>query len=53
MELTRATGYRPYDPDPQMAPYADTVTSPGACGPYPLEPLGDAEAKVLKRYVRA
>ena len=53
MDLTRATDYHPSDPDPQMAPYADTVISPGACGPYRLEPLGDAEVKVLKSYVRA
>ena len=33
--------------------YAETVIIPGACGPYWLEPLGDAEVKVVKSYVRA
>lgn len=33
--------------------YAETVIVPGACGPYRLEPLGDAEVKVVKSYVRA
>jgi mannose-6-phosphate isomerase class I len=33
--------------------YAETVILPGACGPYRLEPLGDAEVKVVKSYVRA
>jgi mannose-6-phosphate isomerase class I len=33
--------------------YAETVIIPGACGPYRLEPLGDAEVKVVKSYVRA
>ena len=32
--------------------YAETVIMPGACGPYRLEPLGDAEVKVVKSYVR-
>lgn len=32
--------------------YAETVIIPGACGPYRLEPLGDAEVKVVKSYVR-
>jgi len=31
--------------------YAETVIIPGACGPYRLEPLGDAEVKVVKSYV--
>jgi hypothetical protein len=33
--------------------YAETAIIPGACGPYRLEPLGDAEVKVVKSYVRA
>jgi len=33
--------------------YAETVIVPGACGAYRLEPLGDAEVKVVKSYVRA
>jgi mannose-6-phosphate isomerase class I len=33
--------------------YAETVIVPGACGPYRLEPLGNAEVKVVKSYVRA
>jgi mannose-6-phosphate isomerase class I len=33
--------------------YAETVIVPGACGTYRLEPLGDAEVKVVKSYVRA
>jgi mannose-6-phosphate isomerase class I len=33
--------------------YAETVIIPGACGPYRLEPIGDAEVKVVKSYVRA
>src|SRR4030095_7610360 len=33
--------------------YAETVILPGACGPYRLEPLGEAEVKVVKSYVRA
>ena len=33
--------------------YAETVIIPGACGPYRLEPLGEAEVKVVKSYVRA
>jgi uncharacterized protein YjlB len=33
--------------------YAETVIIPGACGAYRLEPLGDAEVKVVKGYVRA
>jgi len=33
--------------------YAETVMIPGACGPYRLEPIGDAEVKVVKSYVRA
>jgi mannose-6-phosphate isomerase class I len=33
--------------------YAETIIIPGACGPYRLEPLGDAEVKVVKSYVRA
>jgi mannose-6-phosphate isomerase class I len=32
--------------------YAETVIIPAACGPYRLEPLGDAEVKVVKSYVR-
>jgi mannose-6-phosphate isomerase class I len=32
--------------------YAETVIIPGACGPYRLEPIGDAEVKVVKSYVR-
>jgi mannose-6-phosphate isomerase class I len=32
--------------------YAETVIIPGACGPYRLEPLGEAEVKVVKSYVR-
>jgi mannose-6-phosphate isomerase class I len=32
--------------------YAETLIIPGACGPYRLEPLGDAEVKVVKSYVR-
>ena len=32
--------------------YAETVIIPGACGPYRLEPLGDAEVKVVKSYIR-
>jgi len=32
--------------------YAETVIISGACGPYRLEPLGDAEVKVVKSYVR-
>lgn len=32
--------------------YAETVIIPGACGSYRLEPLGDAEVKVVKSYVR-
>ncbi len=32
--------------------YAETVIVPGAGGPYRLEPLGDAEVKVVKSYVR-
>jgi len=32
--------------------YAETVIIPGACGPYRLDPLGDAEVKVVKSYVR-
>jgi mannose-6-phosphate isomerase class I len=32
--------------------YAETVIIPSACGPYQLEPLGDAEVKVVKSYVR-
>lgn len=33
--------------------YAETVIVPAACGSYRLEPLGDAEVKVVKSYVRA
>jgi mannose-6-phosphate isomerase class I len=33
--------------------YAETVIIPGACGPYRLEPIGRAEVKVVKSYVRA
>jgi mannose-6-phosphate isomerase class I len=33
--------------------YAETVIIPGACGPYWLEPIGEAEVKVVKSYVRA
>jgi mannose-6-phosphate isomerase class I len=33
--------------------YAETVIIPGACGPYRLEPIGEAEVKVVKSYVRA
>ena len=33
--------------------YAETVVVPGACGPYRLEPLGEAEVKVVKAYVRS
>lgn len=33
--------------------YAETAIIPGACGLYRLEPLGDAEVKVVKSYVRA
>jgi mannose-6-phosphate isomerase class I len=33
--------------------YAETVIIPGACGPYRLEPFGDAEVKVVKSYVPA
>jgi len=33
--------------------YAETVIVPGACGPYRLEPLGEAEVKVVKAYVRS
>jgi hypothetical protein len=32
--------------------YAETVIIPAACGPYRLEPLGAAEVKVAKSYVR-
>jgi mannose-6-phosphate isomerase class I len=32
--------------------YAETVIIPGACGPYRLEPIGAAEVKVVKSYVR-
>jgi hypothetical protein len=32
--------------------YAETVIIPGACGSYGLEPIGDAEVKVVKSYVR-
>src|SRR5215216_1289744 len=32
--------------------YAETVIIPGACGPYRLEPLGNAEVKVVKSYIR-
>ena len=32
--------------------YAETVIIPSACGSYRLEPLGDAEVKVVKSYVR-
>jgi mannose-6-phosphate isomerase class I len=32
--------------------YAETLIIPGGCGPYRLEPLGDAEVKVVKSYVR-
>jgi mannose-6-phosphate isomerase class I len=32
--------------------YAETVIIPGGCGPYRLEPLGDAEVKVVKSYIR-
>jgi hypothetical protein len=32
--------------------YAETVIIPGACGLYRLEPIGDAEVKVVKSYVR-
>ncbi len=33
--------------------YAETAIIPGACGPYRLAPIGDAEVKVVKSYVRA
>jgi len=33
--------------------YAETIIIPGACGPYRLEPFGDAEVKVVKAYIRA
>jgi mannose-6-phosphate isomerase class I len=33
--------------------YAETVIIPAACGPYRLEPIGEAEVKVVKSYVRA
>jgi mannose-6-phosphate isomerase class I len=33
--------------------YAETIIIPGACGPYRLEPIGEAEVKVVKSYVRA
>ena len=33
--------------------YAETVIIPGDCGPYRLEPIGEAEVKVVKSYVRA
>ena len=33
--------------------YAEIVIIPGACGSYRLEPLGDAEVKVVKSYVPA
>jgi hypothetical protein len=33
--------------------YAETAIIPGACGPYRLEPIGEAEVKVVKSYVRA
>lgn len=32
--------------------YAETGIVPGACGPYRLEPIGDAEVHVVKCYVR-
>ena len=33
--------------------YAETAIIPGACGPYRLEPIGNAEVKVVKSYVGA
>jgi len=33
--------------------YAETIIIPGECGPYRLEPIGEAEVKVVKSYVRA
>jgi mannose-6-phosphate isomerase class I len=33
--------------------YAETVIVPGACGPYRLEPLGEAEVKVVRACVRS
>jgi mannose-6-phosphate isomerase class I len=33
--------------------YAETAIIPGACGPYRLEPLGNAQVKVVKSYVPA
>jgi mannose-6-phosphate isomerase class I len=32
--------------------YAETGIIPASCGPYRLEPLGDAEVKVVKSYMR-
>jgi uncharacterized protein YjlB len=33
--------------------YAETVIVPSACGHYRLEPLGEAEVKVVKAFVRS